>query len=76
MTLAARGAPYPWSTGYAWGVATLTREARGTNVALAVHEGTVTLREIEVAGVGMRTLERARRLAGGERFEVLLPASL
>ena len=76
MTLASRSAAYPWSTGYAWGEATVARDGRGANVALVVHEGAVTLREIGVADGGTRSLDAPRRLGAGERFELFVPASL
>jgi hypothetical protein len=56
-----------WSNGHAWGTCTQLRAASGHEVALHVLGGTLTIRRLELTGVGALDLGLPRMIAAGER---------
>ncbi|MCE9590205.1 MAG: hypothetical protein K8S99_06740 [Planctomycetes bacterium] len=55
-----------WSNGSAWGIVKLVPSRTGIAVELNVQHGTVTLRRVEIAGVGELMLAKPRTIAAGK----------
>jgi uncharacterized protein (DUF608 family) len=68
LRLPSRRARRWWSTGAAWGTATLAPGDGGCAVTLRVHRGELELRRLAVDGAGEAVFDPPRRLAAGARL--------
>jgi hypothetical protein len=59
-----------WANGYAWGTCAIEPATGGAAVALTVLHGTLTLRQLGLAGVGASTFETPRTIGPGETISV------
>ena len=69
MRFAAGTTRHFWSTGRAWGTCRVRAGLSSTRVDLEVLGGRVELRELEINGVGVHRLPRARALRAGQRLQ-------
>ena len=72
MTFAAKEGKHFWSTGYAWGTCTIRNRRGAWKVSLKVPHGVVDVEKIILAGHGVASVPRGRKLASGHSASFLV----
>jgi hypothetical protein len=75
LTLAARPCRSFWASGYAWGSFSVEQSDAGYRVQLDVAEGVIGLTHLRLQGHGQHSFGALRRLATGDRIDVVVPPS-